>query len=62
MPAELQNILSVALAKAVTDPAVTKWGKENDVVMKPKTPQETAAILVEQKAFFEKWKTALSAS
>jgi hypothetical protein len=30
--------------------------------MKPKTPQETAAILAEQKAFFEKWKTALSAS
>jgi tripartite-type tricarboxylate transporter receptor subunit TctC len=62
LPAELQNILSVALAKAVADPAVTKWGKENDVVMKPKTPQETAAILAEQKAFFEKWKTALSAS
>jgi tripartite-type tricarboxylate transporter receptor subunit TctC len=56
------SILSAALAKALVDPAVVKWAAENDVVMKPKTPQEAVAILNEQRAFFEKWKTSLSAS
>ena len=61
-PAEAQAVLSQALAKALVDPAVTKWASENDVVMKPKTPQEAAGILATQKAFFEKWKTTLTAS
>ena len=61
-PAEAVNILSGALAKALVDPAVVKWAAENDVVMKPKTPQEAVAVLNEQRAFFEKWKTSLSAS
>jgi tripartite-type tricarboxylate transporter receptor subunit TctC len=56
------NVLSTALAKALVDPAVVKWAAENDVVMKPKTPQEALAILNEQRAFFEKWRTSLSAS
>ena len=56
------NILSAALAKALVDPAVVKWAAENDVVMKPKTPQEAIAILNEQRAFFEKWKPSLSPS
>ncbi len=56
------NILSAALAKALVDPAVVKWAAENDVVMKPKTPQEALTIVNEQRAFFEKWKTSLSAS
>src|SRR5262249_8779431 len=62
VPADIVNILSTALGKALVDPVVVKWAKENDVVMKPKTPQETVAIVTTQKAFFEKWKTALSAS
>jgi tripartite-type tricarboxylate transporter receptor subunit TctC len=61
-PAEAVNVLSAALAKALVDPAVVKWAAENDVVMKPKTPQEAVAILNEQRAFFEKWKPSLSAS
>jgi len=61
-PAEFINVLSAALAKALVDPAVVKWAAENDVVMKPKTPQEAVAILNEQRAFFEKWKPSLSAS
>lgn len=61
-PPELVNIISAALAKALVDPVVVKWAAENDVVMKPKTPQEAVAILNEQRAFFEKWKTSLSAS
>ena len=51
-----------ALAKALVDPVVVQWAAENDVVMKPKTPQEAVAILNEQRAFFEKWKPSLSAS
>ena len=62
VPPEIQTILSTALAKAVADPVVTKWAQENDVVMKPKTPKEALGILAEQKAFFEQWKTRLSAS
>src|SRR5688572_8097413 len=61
-PAEAVNILSAALAKALVDPVVVKWAAENDVVMKPKTPQEAVAILNEQRAFFEKWKSSLSPS
>lgn len=61
-PPEAVNVLSAALAKALVDPVVVKWAAENDVVMKPKTPQEAVAILNEQRAFFEKWKPSLSPS
>jgi tripartite-type tricarboxylate transporter receptor subunit TctC len=61
-PPEAVNVLSTALAKALVDPVVVKWAAENDVVMKPKTPQEAVAILNEQRAFFEKWKPSLTAS
>jgi tripartite-type tricarboxylate transporter receptor subunit TctC len=61
-PAEPINILSAALAKALVDPVVVKWAAENDVIMKPKTPQQAVAILNEQRAFFEKWKPSLTAS
>jgi tripartite-type tricarboxylate transporter receptor subunit TctC len=62
MPADLRDILSGVLAKAVSDPAVTKWAAENDVVMKPKTPQETLAVLNTQRDFFERWKKYLVAA
>jgi len=39
MPADIQNTLSAALAKALADPIVVKWAKENDLIMKPRTPQ-----------------------
>jgi len=61
-PAEAVNILSAALGKALVDPMVTKWAAENDVVMKPKTPQDAIATLNEQRAFYEKWKPTLRAS
>jgi putative tricarboxylic transport membrane protein len=61
LPADIQTILSQALAKAVTDPMVMDWAKQNGVVMKPKTPAETVATLNDQKAFFEKWKRYLAA-
>ncbi len=59
MPVDIQNTLSAALAKALADPVVVKWAKENDLIMKPRTPQETARLIAEQRAFFEKWKKYL---
>jgi putative tricarboxylic transport membrane protein len=56
------NIISAALQKALVDPVVVKWAAENDVVMKPKTPQDAIATLNEQRAFYEKWKPTLRAS
>ena len=61
-PADVQSILSMALAKALADPVVVKWAKDNDLVMLPKTPQQAMAVLNEQQAFFDKWKSILRAS
>ena len=36
-------------------------GKDNDLIMRPKTAQEAVAVLGRQRAFFDKWKTALAA-
>ena len=60
-PADIQNILSGALAKALADPKVVAWAKENDIVMRSKTPQEAAALVERQRAFFERWKKVLVA-
>lgn len=59
LPADIQAILSSALAKAVVDPRVVAWAKENDVVMKPKTAAETAALVAQQRVFFDRWKPFL---
>jgi tripartite-type tricarboxylate transporter receptor subunit TctC len=58
-PPEIQNILSGALAKALTDPKVVAWAKENDIVMRSKTPAEAAALVARQRAFFDRWKKYL---
>jgi tripartite-type tricarboxylate transporter receptor subunit TctC len=62
VPADVQAILATALQKALADPIVVNWAKENDLIMRPKTPQQAAAILAEQRAFFDKWKNVLNAS
>jgi tripartite-type tricarboxylate transporter receptor subunit TctC len=61
MPADIQNTLSAALAKALADPIVVKWAKENDLIMNPRTPRETAQLIADQRAFFDKWKKYLVA-
>ena len=61
-PADVQNILSGALAKALADPKVVAWAKENDIVMRSKTPGEAAALIERQRLFFERWKKYLVAS
>jgi tripartite-type tricarboxylate transporter receptor subunit TctC len=58
-PPEIQNILSGALAKALADPKVVAWAKENDIVMRSKTPQEATALVARQHAFFDHWKKYL---
>jgi tripartite-type tricarboxylate transporter receptor subunit TctC len=58
-PGEIRNILSTALAKALGDPKVVAWAKENDIVMRSKTPEEAAALVARQRAFFERWKRYL---
>jgi tripartite-type tricarboxylate transporter receptor subunit TctC len=58
-PGMIQNILSAALAKALEDRKVVTWARENDVIMNPKTPQETEALVARERAFFERWKKYL---
>ena len=62
IPADIQNTLSVALAKALADPVVVKWAKENDLIMRSRTPQDTAQLVAQQRVFFDKWKKYLTAS
>ena len=58
-PPAIQAILSMALAKALADRKVVAWAKENDLLMRSKTPAEAAALVARQRAFFEKWKKLL---
>jgi tripartite-type tricarboxylate transporter receptor subunit TctC len=59
LPPDIQNILSTALAKALADPIVVKWAKENDLLMRARTPQQAADLVAQQRAFFDKWKKYL---
>ena len=60
LPADIQAVLSGALAKAVVDPKVVAWAKDNDVVMKAKTPAEAASLVAQQRVFFDRWKQFLT--
>jgi hypothetical protein len=39
-----------------------KWAKDNDLIMRSRTPQGTAQLVAEQRVFFDKWKKYLIAS
>jgi putative tricarboxylic transport membrane protein len=56
---EIRDILSAALAKALADRKVVTWAAQNDVIMNSRTPQDTAALVARQRAFFDKWKSVL---
>jgi tripartite-type tricarboxylate transporter receptor subunit TctC len=58
-PSEIQAILSGALAKALAEPKVVAWAKDNDIAMRSKTPQEATALVARQHAFFDHWKKYL---
>jgi len=60
LPPDIQNTISLALAKALADPVVVKWAKENDLVMRSRTPQDTAQLVAQQRVFFDKWKKYLA--
>lgn len=59
LPAEIQNILAGAFAQALNDPAVLQWTRENDLPMPSRTPDEVAALVARQGAFFDRWKDIL---
>ena len=40
-------------------PKVIAWERENDIVMRSKTPQEATALVARQHAFFDQWKKYL---
>jgi tripartite-type tricarboxylate transporter receptor subunit TctC len=61
LPGEIRDVLSDALANALTDPAVVRWGAQNNLVMTPKTPAQVAAIVARQREFFDRWKNYLAA-
>src|SRR2546423_2195317 len=59
LPAPVQNVLAAALAKSLQDPVVTKWAKDNDLIMVPRAPDATAKLVAQQRAFFDKWRKYL---
>lgn len=61
MPADVKAALASAMAKALADPVVTAWAKKTDSALDPATPEQAAAILNKQIAFYTKWKRFLKA-
>jgi tripartite-type tricarboxylate transporter receptor subunit TctC len=59
LAAELKNTFSGGLAKALADPKVVAWAKENDAIMRSKTPEEAATLVERQRIFFDTWKRYL---
>jgi len=47
---------------AVTHPAVVEWGKQNDMVMRSTTPEQTVEIVEQQRAFFDKHRSSLTSA
>ena len=60
LPPGTQNLLASILAKALVDPVVVKWAKENDLNMAPRAPEATAQLVAQQRAFFDKWRKYLA--
>jgi tripartite-type tricarboxylate transporter receptor subunit TctC len=61
VPTRVQAILADALANALKDPQVVAWADKAEVDVKPQTPDQAAAIVRDQAAFFDKWKKILIA-
>jgi len=61
LPPRIQMILADALQKAIKDPQVIAWAEKTDVEVQSETPEEAAAIVRDQAAFFDKWKKVLTA-
>ena len=64
-PLKSLELLIYASSVAKDHPAVlnlVKWAKDNDLIMRSRTPQSTAQLVADQRAFFDKWKKYLTAS
>jgi tripartite-type tricarboxylate transporter receptor subunit TctC len=61
LPTRIQTILADALEKAINDPQVLAWAEKAGVEVQSETPEEAAAIVRDQVAFFNKWKRVLTA-
>ncbi|MBO0758101.1 MAG: hypothetical protein J2P54_19820, partial [Bradyrhizobiaceae bacterium] len=61
LPTRIQTILADALQKAINDPQVRAWAEKTGVEVQSETPEEAAAIVRDQAAFFNKWKNVLTA-
>ncbi len=59
MPADVKATLAGAMAKALSDPQVLAWAKKTDAGLAPETPDQAAATLKSQIAFYTKWKSDL---
>ena len=61
LPDNIRTVLAEALRKAEQDPAVKAWAAAADVELTAASPDQAAATLRDQAAFFDKWKKYLIA-
>lgn len=59
LPKPIQKTLSDALHKALQAPSVTAWSQKNGANLSWLSPQDTAAMLKDQRAFIAHWKQIL---
>jgi tripartite-type tricarboxylate transporter receptor subunit TctC len=59
---ETLRILADALGGALGDPAVIAWAQKAGAELRAVTPEQAAALVDQQAAFYDKWKTVLAPS
>lgn len=59
LPDDIRQILNAAIDQAVRDPDVTAWASEAGHVWVPQARGNGEAVMQEQAAFFEKWKSVI---
>lgn len=62
LPADIQEILSVALAKALHTPESAEAAAKQGSMLSVLSPDETAALIGRQAKFYDTWKTLLDAA
>lgn len=59
LPPDVKAVLADALTKALSDPEVKAWAEKADAGIAPESPEQAAATLEQQLAFYDKWKPYL---
>jgi tripartite-type tricarboxylate transporter receptor subunit TctC len=59
LPADIKAVLQTALDKAVRDPDVIAWARGAGHDWVPQSPADAEAVIQQQQAFFNKWKSHL---